>query len=104
EVGVVGAFGRGRGAGAASGAGLAGGRGFSGGRGGGFGSAFPESLVKDVMPYIEKNYRVVGKKDDRAIAGLSMGGGHTLTATNAHPDTFSYIGVFSMGTAADITD
>jgi enterochelin esterase family protein len=60
--------------------------------------------VKDIMPYVEKNYRVIGKKDDRAIAGLSMGGGHTLTATNAHPDTFSYVGVFSMGTAADITD
>jgi enterochelin esterase-like enzyme len=104
EVGVVGAFAGGRGPAGASGAGRAGGRGASGGRGGGFGNAFPESLVKDVMPYIEKNYRVVGKKDDRAIAGLSMGGGHTLTATNAHPDTFSYIGVFSMGTPADITD
>jgi enterochelin esterase-like enzyme len=104
EVGVVGAFGAGRGAFGASGAGRAGGRGASGGRGGGFGNAFPESLVKDVMPYVEKNYRVVSKKDDRAIAGLSMGGGHTLTATNAHPDTFSYIGVFSMGTAADVTD
>jgi enterochelin esterase family protein len=104
EAGVVGAFAGGRGAFGVSGAGRAGGRGVSGGRGGGFGNAFPESLVKDVMPYIEKNYRVVGKKDDRAIAGLSMGGGHTLTATNAHPDTFSYIGVFSMGTPADITD
>ena len=104
EVGVVGAFAGGRGVPGASGAGRAGGRGASGGRGGGFGNAFPESLVKDVMPYIEKNYRVVSKKDERAIAGLSMGGGHTLTATNAHPDTFSYIGVFSMGTAADITD
>jgi len=104
EVGVVGAFGGGRGPAGASGAGRAGGRGASGGRGGGFGNAFPESLVKDVMPYIEKNYRVIGNKNDRAIAGLSMGGGHTLAATNAHPDTFSYIGVFSMGTAADITD
>ncbi len=75
------------------------------GRGGGmFGSAFPESLVKDVVPYIEKNYRVIAKKDSRAIAGLSMGGGHTLTATNAHPDVFSYVGVFSMGTSADVSD
>src|SRR6185437_7392304 len=84
EVGVAGAFPGGRGAAGASGAGRAGGggRGASGGgRGGGFGNAFPESLVNDVMPYIEKNYRVVSNKDDRAIAGLSMGGGHTLTAT-----------------------
>jgi enterochelin esterase family protein len=68
------------------------------GRGGGgmFGGAFPESLVNDVVPYIEKNYRVIANKDGRAIAGLSMGGGHTVAATNAHPDVFSYVGVFSM--------
>ena len=65
---------------------------------------FPESLVNDVVPYIEKNFRVIPNKDSRAIAGLSMGGGHTLTATNAHPDVFSYVGVFSMGTAADVSD
>ena len=33
-----------------------------------------------------------------------MGGGHTLAATNAHPEVFSYVGVFSMGTAADVSD
>ena len=60
-------------------------------------SAFPESLVKDIMPYIEKNYRVKANKDNRAIAGLSMGGGHTIAATNANPGTFGYIGVFSAG-------
>ena len=69
-----------------------------------FGGLFPESIVKDVIPYMEKHYRVVRNKDNRAIAGLSMGGGHTLAATNAHPETFSYIGVFSMGTREDITD
>jgi hypothetical protein len=75
------------------------------GRGGGmFGGAFPESIVKDVVPYIEKNYRVIANKDSRALAGLSMGGGHTLAATNNHPETFSYVGVFSMGTNADVTD
>ncbi|MEO8596708.1 MAG: alpha/beta hydrolase-fold protein [Candidatus Solibacter sp.] len=74
------------------------------GRGGIGGTAFPESLVKDVVPYIEKNYRVVGNKDSRAISGLSMGGAHTLTASNAHPEMFSYVGVFSMGTRDDITD
>ncbi len=68
------------------------------------GGLFPESIVKDVIPYIEKHYRVIPKKDGRAIAGLSMGGGHTLAATNAHPETFNYIGVFSMGTRDDITD
>jgi len=74
------------------------------GRGNMGGTAFPESLVKDVIPYIEKNYRVIAKKDSRAITGLSMGGAHTLTATNSHPDVFSYVGVLSMGTRDDITD
>jgi enterochelin esterase-like enzyme len=76
------------------------------GRGGAgmFGGLFPESIVKDVIPYMEKHYRVIRNKDGRAIAGLSMGGGHTLAASNAHPETFSYIGVFSMGTRDDITD
>ena len=36
-------------------------------------------------------------KDDRAIAGLSMGGGHTVAATNNNPGAFAYIGVFSSG-------
>lgn len=58
---------------------------------------FEESLVKDVIPFIEKNYRVKASKDMRAIAGLSMGGGHTITATLDYPDVFGYIGVFSSG-------
>jgi enterochelin esterase family protein len=66
--------------------------------------AFENDLLKDVMPVAEKLYRISAKPADRAIAGLSMGGGHTLAATNAHPDIFSYVGVFSMGTAADVSD
>ncbi len=99
EVGVVGAPGA-RGGQPAAGAAPNPAR----GGGGGMANAFPESLVNDIVPYIEKNYRVIANKDSRAIAGLSMGGGHTVAATNAHPDTFSYVGVFSMGTATDITD
>jgi enterochelin esterase-like enzyme len=95
------AAGRGVVAGAPGAPGAAAGR---GGLGNSFGGLFPESIVKDVIPYIEKNYRVIRNKDNRAIAGLSMGGGHTLASTNAHPETFSYIGVFSMGTRDDITD
>lgn len=58
---------------------------------------FEKSLVKDVIPFIEKNYRVRTGKENRAIAGLSMGGGHTVTATTEYPDVFGYIGVFSAG-------
>ena len=58
---------------------------------------FEESLVKDVIPYIESHYRVLKDKNNRAIAGLSMGGGHTQNVTLKYPDMFAYIGVFSMG-------
>jgi enterochelin esterase family protein len=58
---------------------------------------FEEHLVKDLVPFIEKNYRVLTGMDNRAIAGLSMGGMHTQTITNDNPGMFSYIGVFSMG-------
>lgn len=59
---------------------------------------FEESLVKDVIPYIESHYRILSDKDGRAVAGLSMGGGHTIRVTNSNPGTFGYIGVFSSGT------
>jgi len=62
-----------------------------------FGTVFPDSLVKDIVPYIAKNYRVIADKNGRAIAGLSMGGGHTVAATNGNPGFFGYIGVFSAG-------
>jgi len=76
----------------------------AGGRGGAaarppqpYPGSYPESLVKDVIPFVEKTYRVIANKDNRAIAGLSMGGGHTLAATNNNPGVFGYIGVFSSG-------
>lgn len=58
---------------------------------------FESHLVKDLVPFIEKNYNVLTGKENRAIAGLSMGGMHTQTITNDNPGMFSYIGVFSMG-------
>jgi len=59
--------------------------------------SYPHSLVKDVIPFVEKHYRVIANRDNRAIAGLSMGGGHTTMATNNNPGVFGYIGVFSAG-------
>jgi len=58
---------------------------------------YVKSLVEEIVPFIEKNYRVVAKKSHRAIAGLSMGGGHTITASGMYPDTFDYICPLSMG-------
>ena len=66
--------------------------------GGGIGGGpFPESLAKDVVPFIEKSYRVLTDKANRAIAGLSMGGAHTISVSTSYPAMFDYIGVMSMG-------
>jgi len=58
---------------------------------------FEEDFMGDVMPYVESHYRVYTNQKRRAIAGLSMGGGQTLTAAFATLDKFAYIGVFSSG-------
>ncbi|HEY4340008.1 MAG TPA: alpha/beta hydrolase-fold protein [Steroidobacteraceae bacterium] len=62
-----------------------------------YAGSYPESIVKDIVPFVENNYRVYTDKNHRAIAGLSMGGGHTVTTTNNNPNEFAYIGVFSAG-------
>jgi enterochelin esterase-like enzyme len=58
---------------------------------------FPESLVKDVIPYIENHYRVIPNSANRAIAGLSMGCLQTQIAALSNPELFQYIGCFSLG-------
>ncbi|MCF0159799.1 MAG: esterase [Bacteroidaceae bacterium] len=64
-------------------------------------TAFPE-----IISFVEKNYRVKADKAHRAIAGLSMGGFHTMFTSLNHPDKFDYIGLFSAGinyTGLDMT-
>lgn len=56
---------------------------------------FGNDLLHDVVPYVEKLYRASAKADDRAIAGLSMGGGQALRIGLVHLDTFHSIGAFS---------
>jgi enterochelin esterase-like enzyme len=63
---------------------------------------FEESMVKDIIPYVESHYRVIRDREDRALAGLSMGGMQTLTLTGNYPAMFGYIGVMSMG-LVDVT-
>ena len=60
-------------------------------------NAYVRSLVEEIVPFIEKNYRVVANRTHRAIAGLSMGGGHTIAAANLYPGKFDYICPLSMG-------
>jgi enterochelin esterase-like enzyme len=54
-----------------------------------------EDSFKDVINFMEKNYRVSARKEHRAIAGLSMGGFHALHISRFYPKTFDYIGLFS---------
>ncbi|QJW90358.1 esterase [Spirosoma taeanense] len=58
---------------------------------------FADELLKDVMPLVEKSYRTLANRENRAIAGLSMGGFQTLDLTLGHPELFNYVGVFSSG-------
>jgi enterochelin esterase-like enzyme len=58
---------------------------------------FVADFTGDVMPYVESHYRVRADPAHRALAGLSMGGGQTLTIGVSHLGTFAYLGVFSSG-------
>ena len=58
---------------------------------------FGGDLHTDVIPFIEANFRTQSGRATRAMAGLSMGGAHTLNFGLPRPDRFAYVGVFSMG-------
>ena len=86
--------GGGRGAGAPGAAPAGGGRGMMGGP---YEGSYPQSLVNEIIPFIDRNYRTISNKDNRAVAGLSMGGMHTIQATNNNPGVFGWIAVWSAG-------
>ena len=70
-----------------------------GGRGVGIGGApgwnMEKEMIEYVIPYIEKEFRVIKDKEHRAIMGYSMGGGHSTSIGFGHPELFSYVGGFS---------
>ena len=73
-----------------------------GGRGGGAGggqnddfAAFEADLLQDVIPYVESHYSVRTDRENRALMGLSMGGGQTLNFGLTHLDRFAWIAAFS---------
>jgi enterochelin esterase family protein len=69
-----------------------------GGTGGRAGTEeFVNDFNTDVQPYVEKHYRVLTDRANTAIAGLSMGGNHTLQVAFPHLDRYAYIGVYSSG-------
>jgi len=57
---------------------------------------FGNDLLKVVVPYVDANYRTIANANNRAMAGLSMGGAHTIQNGLPHPEIFHYVGVFSM--------
>ena len=57
---------------------------------GSFETHFPE-----VVKFVDKHYRTKANKKNRAIAGLSMGGYHSLHISKQYPDLFNYVGLFS---------
>ena len=58
---------------------------------------FSNDFLNDIVPHIEKNYRVHSDRPNRAMAGLSMGGGQTLNIGVPNLEKFGYLGVFSSG-------
>lgn len=60
-----------------------------------------EESFPDIIEFIEENYRVKAEKEGRAIAGLSMGGFHSLHISRYYPGTFNYVGLFSPAVMPD---
>jgi enterochelin esterase family protein len=60
-----------------------------------------EYMLKELMPWAEAKYRIASGRQNRAMAGLSMGGGQTFNIGFAHLDLFSALGVFSSAPGAD---
>ncbi|HWV56132.1 MAG TPA: alpha/beta hydrolase-fold protein, partial [Longimicrobiales bacterium] len=58
---------------------------------------FARDLLEDVIPFIENKFRVLPGRENRALGGLSMGGGQTVAIGFANPDIFSWLVIMSAG-------
>lgn len=58
---------------------------------------FGNDLTRDLIPYVDAQYRTIPTPQTRAMAGLSMGGAHTIRFGLPRADLFRYVGIFSMG-------
>jgi enterochelin esterase family protein len=63
---------------------------------------FERYLLQEVMPMVEAKYRVAPGRDNRAIAGLSMGGGQSAQIGYGHTDLFASVGIFSSALTDDV--
>jgi enterochelin esterase-like enzyme len=72
----------------------------------GWADGFKNTLLQDIIPMIDANFRTLADQEHRAMSGLSMGGMQTRIITLANPDIFSYVGMFSGGSisAEDISN
>ncbi len=72
----------------------------------GWADGFQKTLLEDIIPMIDANYRTLADQPHRAMAGLSMGGMQTRVITLANTETFSHIGLFSGGSISleDVTN
>jgi enterochelin esterase family protein len=60
-------------------------------------AAFKDEMTKNIVPFIDKNYRTLADAKDRALCGLSMGGGQAFYVGLESLDYFGSVGVFSSG-------
>jgi enterochelin esterase-like enzyme len=65
-------------------------------------SLFERYLIEDVIAQVDRKYRVAAGRENRAIVGLSMGGGHSLLIGLGHLDLFSAVGAFSAAVPNDM--
>ncbi|MEJ2495072.1 MAG: alpha/beta hydrolase-fold protein, partial [Ignavibacteriaceae bacterium] len=63
----------------------------------GWADGFKKTMIEDIIPMIDENYRTIADQQHRGMAGLSMGGMQTRVITIANPEVFSYVGLFSGG-------
>ncbi|HKP87630.1 MAG TPA: alpha/beta hydrolase-fold protein, partial [Blastocatellia bacterium] len=66
------------------------------------GVRYEDAIIKDLIPYIEKNYRAVATRDARAIQGISMGGWGALMLAFKHPEMFSSVTTHSAALFSDL--
>ena len=71
---------------------------------GSYGATFTEVMFNDLIPMIQSRFRTLTSRDDRAMAGLSMGGMQTFLTALPHLDKFAYIGGFSPGVPQNAFD
>jgi len=63
---------------------------------------YRDELINDIIPFCEKNFRIIGDREHRAVAGFSRGGGQTLWAGLSNTDKFAYICCFSAYLANEV--